>query len=768
MSFANLYASANYFGVPDVESHDAERPIDQDQSVRHYALGPFGYPEDFGLLTAFNAVMPCACSATIASNAQTQLGREAWESINDFGLPQGHSSLGSLSIETDQKAKNVASAALKSPTSPSTRRPRKRRRQNHSCDPCRSAKRACDLPPDAPLLNSRPSSPCSMCKSRGADCTVTWRASKQSSDPKNLAPSNCPAAAVEHFEDTGPPTRFSPANSESHLLCHAIAREVRSQSLGVYFDIIEIPMSKFLSEKCVPPGFSLGMAALTPLGQNAELAATFATVQSSIRSCWEMAAFSQLPASATSRAFLTASILDVLFQRSNSQSHCVKLTSRDMLLTETYKWVAIAAGSQFAVHKSATESSGIAHERARDIAYATWCKAKHMVFTNIAANTSFRLGLSLVLFGTILLPAETDGSNGFQDASYAIHEGICRLQRLCVQARAYLWNCDIQTKTDTPLVRLSQPGGNLNLLQSLPRETRKNVAELIAAFEWLVEICQSVAIALFPRRSFTVTPSIEKFKTCSPYLAEETVQSSKAERAESQPHLRSMDDEIIAQFKSNPQPAAVLWTQSFPDHLVDSALLESGSLVIVMWKSLAHLILATRKFWLDDLDDADYADVYRHFNTMIMLVDLWRKVFGRIDYHTAIGLQLVKTDLRRSAIFCATDGDLAILIFYEISCQLQKRLANQPLSQRNSLRERLELTSHYRDSQRLTSAMQISCLAKPNLGVSSPGVQGKAGLKASIEDVRAHLVSRTCFLGRGFLKLNVTRSTLPWWYKHTN
>ncbi|KAJ5828158.1 uncharacterized protein N7525_006411 [Penicillium rubens] len=71
------------------------------------------------------------------------------------------------------------------------------------------------------------------------------------------------------------------------------------------------------------------------------------------------------------------------------------------------------------------------------------------------------------------------------------------------------------------------------------------------------------------------------------------------------------------------------------------------------------------------------------------------------------------TDLRRSAIFCATDGDLAVLLFYGLSCQIERRMADQP-------------------------ALQLSSLALTSYGGSSAGFQGKVGLKANIEDVRAH------------------------------
>lgn len=57
----------------------------------------------------------------------------------------------------------------------------------------------------------------------------------------------------------------------------------------------------------------------------------------------------QQPTSAASHLFLTASIPDPLFQCTDPLSESARLTSRDIALNETYKWVAIASGSQFAI-----------------------------------------------------------------------------------------------------------------------------------------------------------------------------------------------------------------------------------------------------------------------------------------------------------------------------------------------------------------------------------------------------------------------------------
>jgi hypothetical protein len=499
-----------------------------------------------------------------------------------------------------------------------------------------------------------------------------------------------------------------------------MASQTCFQKLRVYIHTFDNPISNLLSEKCMPPCYILGITALTPLKRNTQLAARFNQAESSIMNSWESKPPPQLPTSPASRLFLTASILDLLFQRPYS---------RDIALIETYKWVAIATGSQFVVNKSGADKKEKSHEQARDIAYATWCKAKHMVFENIAASKSFRLGLSLLLFGTILPPTGTDRSSDFrEEAAYALHEGIRRLRTLCAEARAFLQSVDIRSHILTPLGGLYTPTKGRCLFQKLSPEAHGNVLELIAAFEWLVEISQSVAIALSPFGSSPVEPSFNNINSEGPQVKEVLSQKS---------DVKSMDDGIIARVKAMTQPVTELWTQGAAEQLVLEAVPELGSFVVIMWKALARLTLATQNWGTGYVNDAE---IHQHFNTMLLLIDLWRTTFGTIDCDSAKSLQLSPTDVRLSVIFCATDGDLAVLLFYELCCYLQKPLRNQPQGQ-GGFRETLKLTKSHRDSQRLASAIQMSYLASANRGVSSSGFQEQCGFKARLEDIRAHPVS---------------------------
>ncbi|KAJ5218111.1 uncharacterized protein N7498_000210 [Penicillium cinerascens] len=744
MAFANLYGYPNDSDVLDVENDDYNGVLDAPARQSHLKLPyPFGI---FALPSTSDAGLSSTYSGPIADEAEpVQLNSEVLDPLDLLRFPQGGDMPRSPYTETDQKAKEKPSPDSQSPTPASKRRPHRPRRQNRSCDPCRTAKRACDLPPNTTFSNNFPSSPCSMCKLRGTVCTVAWRASKQFSHNTKKLASSVKSHVTDHGtgvineptdEGLSPSTPTSLSSHDCTLVYRTMASRTCSQKLGVYIDIFDIPMSKILSEKCVPPFYSLGIGALTPLRNNTQLAARFNQAELSIMNSWEMGSSPWLPTSATSRLFLTASILDLLFQRLDSRSGYRRLISRDVALTETHKWVAIATGSQFAVNENGAENKEKSHQQAKDIAYATWSKAKHMVFENIAASKSFRLGLSLLLFGTILPPTGTDQSRDFEeDAAYALQEGIRRLKILCAEARTCLQSGDARSSIITPLMGLHPPVQKQCLFHILSPEALENILELIAAFEWLVEMVQSVSIALSPFPSFLVAPSVNNFNTDNTHLKEKITQDLDVKSVDNGRNPRPMDDAIIARVKTVARPVTVLWTQGSAEQLVHSALLESGSFVVLMWKSLARLTIATQNIGAIHVN---YEEIHQHFNRMIMLVDLWRTTFGTIDYDSAMSLQLSIADVRRSAIFCATDGDLAVLLFYELSCRLQSHLADQPLSPGNSLRETLKLTTNYRNSQRLISAMQISYLASTNHGVSSPGFQGKHGLKANIEDIRAH------------------------------
>lgn len=95
---------------------------------------------------------------TSHSRVQTQTDNEALEMMLNAVESQGPSHTALAAIEDGEQRSATTIASDKSPAS-STRRFRlgRRRRQNHSCDPCRSGKRACDLPLNVATHQQRPS-----------------------------------------------------------------------------------------------------------------------------------------------------------------------------------------------------------------------------------------------------------------------------------------------------------------------------------------------------------------------------------------------------------------------------------------------------------------------------------------------------------------------------------------------------------------------------------------------------------------------------------
>jgi hypothetical protein len=759
MAFANPFGYPSDYVVLNVGNDDCSdvlgAPARQNHIAFTYPFGPTGYSDVFALPFASDEGATPAYSGSVPNEADSMpLDSEALDSLDFFRISQGPDMVRAPSSYMEQKANEKPAPASRSPTPASKRRPQRYRKQNRSCDPCRSAKRACDLPPNTTLSNNFPLSSCSMCTLRGKVCTIAWRSTKQPSHNSKKHASD--SFIKSHFTGHGPNTiehtndglsSTSPTTLQRHdyaLVCRTMASQTCFQKLKVYIHTFDNPISHLLSEKCMPPCYSLGITALTPLKCNTQLAARLNQAESSIINSWELRSPPQQPNSPTSRLFLTASMLDLLFQRPYSHTEYARLMSRDISLIETYKWVAIATGSQFVVNESGADKKGKSHEQARDIAYATWCKAKHMVFKNIAASKSFRLGLSLLLFGTILPPTGTDRSSDFgEEAAYALHEGIRRLHTLCAEARACLQGVDIRSHVVMPLGGLRTPPKRQCLFQNLSVEAHGNVLELIAAFEWLVVMSQSVAIALSPFGSFPVESSFNNIKSEWSQVKEVFGQKSEVKSVYNGRNLKPMDDGIIARVKAVTQPLTELWAQGAAEQLVLDAVLELGSFVVIMWKALARLTLATQNWGTGYVNDAE---IHQHFNTMLLLIDLWRTTFGTIDCDSAKSLQLSPTNVRLSVIFCATDGDLAVLLFYELCCHLPNYLGNQPQGQGDGLREILKLTKNHRDRQRLTSAMQMSYLASANRGVSSSGVQGKCGTMAHLEDIRAHPVSLTSVL----------------------
>lgn len=733
----------NAFGDEnDDHRHKPDRAEQQSLFRLFNALGSFEDVEIFPYLNSPLQSLSSNHSSYLNETAEEALQRHDGNpgKLDFFNLsPFPSSLLSSPPVEPDLKKRRLQSPSFTNLVR--NERPTKLRRQNRSCDPCRSAKRACDLPFDPIVSKNSTTAPCTTCKLRGAECTVVWLMKKQGNSHANHSVSvsltsprsvnDDPNNFRSQLSDSSPPPPISTKlpSLEISIVSDFTSREMRSQRLGVYIDIFDFPVSNLLSGGCMPPCHALGITALKPLSRNSELAERIKETQLTVTKIWRMDSSPYLPASAIPRLFVTASILDMLFQCATPRHENSRFSSRDEALTEAFKWVAIATGSQFTIPSMNEEDNEESRQKARNIAYDTWRRARDMVFTRISMRRSFRLSLSLVLFGTILPPTGTDESHEFADESaYALQEGICRLRKLCSEARSYDGTTR-QSNPRSPLIGQPRSGKIPRLLANLPASEYETVLELIAGLEWLVEISQVVAISISPSRSIAIASSFLEPGARSDEMIVDKFQELAT---------NDLDDSIIARVKSETQSVTYLLSQNAEQGVVQNAVNESGSLVVLLYKTLAGLTLAVRE---GGNATPSHEKIYRHINTMLMLIGIWRTAFGAIDDKISTRLRLATADLRRSMIFCAIDGDLAILLFHKLCSRIQKQSARNNDLKNGTLHDRLAETKSYRRLQRLTSAIQISSLASAVQGNLSPGVEGAFGLKAQIEDIRAHPVS---------------------------
>jgi hypothetical protein len=623
------------------------------------------------------------------------------------------------------------------------------RKQNHCCDPCRSAKRACDLPPRSAIQNHKPLlTACTTCKVRGVECTVTWLASRQSSRQARKGPvtRSCSPSEDKLITDSQGILRndaeassvlgslASIAASEGDLARQAVLREVCFQRLYLYIDIVDMPLAQCMSRECMPPCYFLGITPLGPLGESAYISHYLDPVRSRIDRFWNISVTSSGSEHAAPQIFLAASVLDALFQLSMST-----YSSRHESINEAYKWVAIAAASQFTVREEKLPGMGRSHGRARDIALATWQKAKQIVFENIAATRSFRLALCLLLFGTLFPPTMPEGSNVLEDAAYATREGLQRLQMLCAEARAHCVHDPDMSRHPPYRTSRVEAARKSHPVQMLPSDVRNDILELIAAVEWLASMFHSAAVVC-SRRDTCTTPCFVYCNRSSHW----TIDIMREQGATRQ-HKQGFEDSIVARAQADTHRVTAVWSRPISDDIVARAVSQAGSVAILIWQTLAILTLTFEQLRTDKVQ---YEELHRYYSAMTNLIDVWESAWGQIDRSAAISLHQSRPNVLRSVYFCSTDVDLAILLFCELNCQLESQLAEQiSLSSTSSpARERLwnalKEKSACRRDQRRTSAMQISHLAMASQGMSSPGFQGKSGLKANVEDISAHPVSK--------------------------
>ncbi|KAH8698667.1 hypothetical protein BGW36DRAFT_293299 [Talaromyces proteolyticus] len=605
------------------------------------------------------------------------------------------------------------------------------RRQNHSCDQCRSSKKACDLSINMVTQKQKQLGACSTCKVRGLDCTTTWLAKRQSAlstrkrmQPISAVPATDPGSSTststradkQSLNEYIPPHQLlSPSLSgpESDLARHLEAKDACLQRFNLYVDIFDMPVSQCLLQGSMPPCYSSGIAASVPLGNSSHMATYLNRADRWIQCCSDANLSHPVSMTVRSQTFRTVRILDALFQDKAISS------SRDAAITETYKWVAIATSAQFAVcrdsHGLSPNSSRETRSKSRDFAYATWRMARQMVFGNIAAVSSFRYGVSSLIFGFTQPPKSgEDDSTMEQDAFYSRNEGIRRLQILCILARKRL-----RTEDD---------------LRALPPHVKENIRELIGSVEWLVEISKVVTTVLRSGVLHDLYPA-DALPTNTESVSNigEAVSTPNNDKS---PCSQEMFDSILVREKTKDDIFVTQWRDGVCEDTLLQKLRELGALTIVLWKSLANLAQAAEKSPKKNLE---YAAIHRLYSMVTTTIDLWRSNFGTFDGITTAHIQNSSSTFQNILSFCSNDGNLAVMIFYDIIHRLETHLQGQPSTvNQNNLLEVLRNDRSYHKMQRLLSARDISTLASIFHGVCSPGFQGKDGLKAYVQDIASH------------------------------
>ncbi|KAE8423277.1 hypothetical protein BDV36DRAFT_307704 [Aspergillus pseudocaelatus] len=634
---------------------------------------------------------------------------------------------------------------------------RRIRRQNHSCDPCRLAKRGCDLPRGVAICGDKPTVACTMCSLRSMECTVAWLASRKPSHHVQRRTESSPRSPVGN---KAPNPQLKPVEDVSQMQGLPLipraewdqakqleARERCLQHLYLYIDVVDMQITTCLSERCMPPCYSLGIDALIPLGDSGDVSPYLERARWNIDHSWHMNLTSWNSTSATPNLYLAVSLLDALFQHPRQSPTSSNM--RDEAIDETYKWVAIAIATQFIVHESNCTETAKSHALARDIAYATWQKAREMLFKNIGATGSFRLALSLLLFSGILPPTGLEQSETCaEDVAYAHREGARRIRALCSNARVYLQ--ENRGKGSPSFSSLRTVGANTerrksHMVQEFSSEARQYILEVVGAIEWFFWMSHSASIAMSREQTDPTNLGLQ-YASINKLALQGPAQPSNLDETKTRRQEQEIENSILARARPKQHNVTALWSQSVSCDIVDRAVTNAGSLAVLLWRSLALLTLASQDLLAGT---GNYEDFLRHYTAITTLIDSWREAFGSITPTTIESLQASRANVQRRVLFCATDGDLAILLFDELIRELEATLV-ESLSVEDSLYTTLRSTSAYRQEERLASAMNISYLASLSIGVPSPGFQGANGLKANVQDIAAHPVRRPALVVKAY------------------
>jgi hypothetical protein len=357
--------------------------------------------------------------------------------------------------------------------------------------------------------------------------------------------------------------------------------------------------------------------------------------------------------------------------------------SRDDLITDAYKWVAVATAAQFVLTKmehldgKSRRDIGEANMAGlQDVAYAAWRKARDKLFRNISATKSFRLATSLLLFGLLVPPMNSleDGRLCEEDSRYALREGLIRLRSLNAHAR-----CRLEAMDES---QITSGTSSIDSLHNLSLSDRVNVVELIGAVDWMASMLNSVVIGT------------SKGTNCPmPFDSNDAIEGSVQEP--------EIDEIIVARMKHKPQPAVAYQELGDVDAMIRVGR-EASCISILLWRCLAQFTMAAEQL--------DHESTLRWYKKTMTLIHLWRTSFGSLDANTRLSFQ---TPLhRRVFAFYSNDADVAILLFHEAAQKLQARLsvpASSPAQER--LIDAIQAASTNHKQQRLASAIMVSVIA---------------------------------------------------------
>ncbi|OAQ67803.1 fungal zn(2)-Cys(6) binuclear cluster domain-containing protein [Pochonia chlamydosporia 170] len=613
------------------------------------------------------------------------------------------------------------------------------RRQNHACDTCRSSKRACDLPVDGTVLQKHETrQSCTTCRIRGVPCTTIWLSKKRSQRAKKWAQNAARNSGVNGRKavesvavaNDCPVPKFGTKQNE--LATTVLAGALCEELCHVYISVWDIPISQCLLQGSLPPQYSRGISAYGPLCRELRESDRIPQGKSWILTHWPLedsntASPMKMVTDSRPHLFNTAYVLDVFFSESGHSSLPPNLRlTRDKTIDDAYKWAAVATAAQFVVGESEKTNDRSERSRkkallsqSRDVAACAWHKARDAAFRSIAATTSFRHAIALVIFGMIPTSGNSahDGRLYEQDSVYALREGLQRLCNLCKRARLRLAATDTTNRAqDSPRDERSSSSHEL-----FPGVT-ENLIELLGAVEWMVSMLNSLAIVT--SKGSNCPLPIDRQHTETPWEDSTWLNTTPI----SWPYDPEIDHSIVTRAEVQSTTVAMYQDLGF-----DEAMLQAGRqttcLAFLLWKHVAQFVLATKEIG-DSTRSCNFDTLCRHYKTIASLIALWSRSFGSVPPGTSLDLK--QTKCGRMFAFHANTGNFAILLFYEVARELEDRLSALPPNRAgdgltNALRyARTRLKSQRLMSATMTSIIISGCTSGSDLevGSSTPQLKG--------------------------------------------